>query len=68
MNKINCFYLVVLIKFIVKRVRLYTFSFFTEKRKNAEFGKHFYLFFVIICLIMGDEFRNDFYWGYNRKN
>lgn len=53
---------------MAKNTYYINFSFFTEKRKNTEFGKHFYLFFVIICLVTGDEFRNDFYWGCNRKN
>lgn len=35
--------------------------FLPKREKSTEFGKHFYLFFVILYLIMGDEFRNDIY-------
>lgn len=35
--------------------------FLPKREKSTEFGKHFYLFFVILYLITGDEFRNDIY-------
>lgn len=35
--------------------------FMPKKEKSTELGKHFYLFFVILYLIMGDEFINDIY-------
>ena len=32
-----------------------------KKKKTTEFGKQFHLFFVIIYLVTGDEYKNDFY-------
>ena len=54
------------IKTYIKKINLYykniiVYIFLPKKEKSTEFGKHFYLFFVILYLIMGDEFINDIY-------